>query len=130
MILLDTHVWRWWVSGHARITPRMRAAILGAGVNGLCVSAISCWEIAKAVESGTLTLSGPVGKWIDDAVRFQDVVLIPLTPRIAVESTQLPQPFHKDPGDQMIVATARVLGIPLLTDDGKILGYPHVTKVT
>jgi PIN domain nuclease of toxin-antitoxin system len=129
MILLDTHVWRWWVSNDPRVTPRMRAAIVGAGINGLCVSAISCWEIAKVVESGTLTLSQPVGTWINDAVRFQDVVLIPLIPSIAVESTQSPKPFHKDPGDQIIVATARILGIPLLTDDAKILAYPHVMKV-
>jgi PIN domain nuclease of toxin-antitoxin system len=52
--------------------------------------------------------------------------LLPLTPRIAVESTQLPGSFHRDPADQIIVATARVYDCSLLTADGKILDYPHV----
>jgi PIN domain nuclease of toxin-antitoxin system len=129
MILLDTHVWRWWVGGSPQITQRHKAAIAAAGPNGLGVSVISCWEVAKAVECGTLMLSEPVDKWMDDAVRFLDVVLLPLTPRIAVESAQLPRPFHRDPGDQIIVATSRVLGLPLLTEDAKILAYPHVVQV-
>jgi PIN domain nuclease of toxin-antitoxin system len=52
--------------------------------------------------------------------------LIELTPRIAIESTKLPGTFHRDPADQIIVATARVYDIPLLTADSRILQYPHV----
>src|SRR5690349_18546551 len=114
MILLDTHIWRWWVSADARLTQRHRAAIAAAGPDALGVSIISCWEIAKAVEHGTLSLAAPVQQWIHDAVRFPDVIVLPLTPEICVESTQLPKPIHKDPGDQLIIATARVLKIPLL----------------
>jgi PIN domain nuclease of toxin-antitoxin system len=54
------------------------------------------------------------------------VTLINLTPEIVVESTMLPRPFHRDPADQMIVATSRVLGIALLTMDAQVLAYPHV----
>jgi PIN domain nuclease of toxin-antitoxin system len=50
-----------------------------------------------------------------------------LTPQIAVDSAHLPPPFHRDPADQVIVATARVLGCPLVTLDGRIRAYPHVT---
>jgi PIN domain nuclease of toxin-antitoxin system len=39
---------------------------------------------------------------------------------------QLPQPFHKDPADQIIVATARIYDCPLMTCDTKILAYPHL----
>jgi len=52
-----------------------------------------------------------------------------LTPSIAVESTRLPQPFHKDPADQIIVATARVHNCALATADEKILKYSHVQTV-
>jgi PIN domain nuclease of toxin-antitoxin system len=128
MILLDTHIWRWWVSADSRLTERHRAAITAAGPRGLGVSVISCWEVAKAVESGTLALSLPVEQWIHDATRFPEIVILPLTPEICVESTQLPKPIHKDPGDQLIVATSRVFNVPLLTEDAKILAYPHVTK--
>lgn len=129
MIVLDTHIWRWWVDGGGRLSDAQKQAIAAAGADGLGVSAISCWEIAKAVESGTLALSIPVSQWIEYALQFADVVLLPLTPKIAVESTQLPQPIHRDPGDQIIIATARVLSLPLLTNDSKILAYRDVQKV-
>ena len=90
------------------------------------MSAISCWKIAKLVERGRLTLPCPVYDWIQQALSYPGVRLIELLPRISVESTQLPGEFHRDPADQIIVATARVLGVPLVTMDEKILAYPHV----
>ena len=50
-----------------------------------------------------------------------------LTPEVAVAACQLPGDFHRDPADELIVATARTLNLPLLTADAKILAYPHVT---
>jgi PIN domain nuclease of toxin-antitoxin system len=129
VILLDTHVWRWWVDGGARLSVAQRQAIAAAGPGNLGVSIISCWEVAKAVESGTLVLTLPVADWMDKAVQFPDIVLLPLTPQIAVASTQLKKPIHRDPGDQMIIATANALGVPLLTDDAKILAYRHVQTI-
>jgi PIN domain nuclease of toxin-antitoxin system len=64
------------------------------------------------------------------ALSYPGVRLLPLTPEIAAASTQLPGTFHKDPADQMIVATAIVQGLPLLTMDAKIIAYPHVPLVT
>jgi len=55
--------------------------------------------------------------------------LLDLTPEIAVESTRLPAGFRRDPADQIIVATARSLDLPLLTADAKILHYPHVRTI-
>jgi PIN domain nuclease of toxin-antitoxin system len=126
VILLDTHIWIWWVQNDARLTPRMQAVLAANEPMGLGVSAISCWEVAKAVERGRLTLPFPPEQWLTQALAYPGVNLIPLTARIAVESTQLPQPFHRDPSDQIIVATARVLGCPLLTADVQILGYPGI----
>jgi PIN domain nuclease of toxin-antitoxin system len=54
------------------------------------------------------------------------VSLLYLHPQIVVESTQLPPPFHRDPADQLLVATARVLQCPIMTEDSKIAAYPHV----
>lgn len=93
--------------------------------NRLAVSIISCWEVAKLVELGRLQLTMPVQRWIEQALAYPGVNLIDLTPRIVVESTQLPGEFHRDPADQIIVATARVYDIPLLTADRKLLNYPH-----
>ena len=93
---------------------------------GLGVSIISCWEAAKLVERGRLELTMPVERWIEQALTYPGVELLQLTPRIVVESTQLPGEFHRDPADQILAATARVYDIPLLTADSKLLDYPHV----
>lgn len=73
-----------------------------------------------------MTLPVPAGEWLDQALAYPGMRLLDLTPRIAVESTQLPGAFHRDPADQMIVATARVYDCPLVTLDRKIRSYQHV----
>jgi len=83
-------------------------------------------EVAKLVEYNRLSLPIPVGDWLDQSLAYPGVRLLELTPRIAVESTQLPGDFHRDPADQIIVATARIYDCPLVTLDGKILSYQHV----
>lgn len=93
---------------------------------GLGVSAISCWEVAKLVEYKRLTLPCPVGDWLRQAPAYPGVRLLELSLEISVESTQLPGSFHRDPADQIIVATARVHDCALLTSDSKILSHPHV----
>lgn len=87
---------------------------------------ISCWEVAKLVENGRLQLPNPVAEWMDIALAYPGIRLTDLTLSILIESTQLPGNFHRDPADQMIVATARILQYPLLTMDTKILAYPYV----
>lgn len=126
MIVLDTHIWVWWVHGDDRL-PAAGLRILTERVGeGLGVSVISCWEVAKLVQYDRLRLPCSVDDWFDSALAYPGVVLLELTPRIAVESTQLPAPFHKDPADQIIVATSRVYRCELMTLDDKLRGYPHV----
>ena len=90
------------------------------------MSAISCWEVAKLVEYDRLVLPCPVDEWMEQALSYPGIQFLNLTPQIAIESTQLPAGFHKDPADQIIVATARVHNCRLLTVDAKILNYEHV----
>ena len=129
MIVLDTHIWVWWVHDDSRLPSALRA-YLDAQQTGIGVSAISCWEVAKLVELQRIILSRPVGEWLDFALAYPGIQLLALTPRIAVESTQLPGTFHRDPADQIIVATARVFSCPLLTLDSQILGYSHVQALS
>lgn len=127
MILLDTHIWVWWVSQPDRLQPRHRELLDHGADRAFGVSIIiSCWEVAKLVEFGRLKLDRSVGLWIASALVEPGVLLLHLSPQIAVESTQLPQPFHRDPADQLLVATARVFQCPLMTEDSKIAAYPHV----
>ncbi len=89
----------------------------------------SCWEIAKLVQYERLKLDRPVGPWLAYALAEPGISLLPLDPRIVVESTQLQEPFHRDPADQLIAATARVLECSLMTEDTKIAAYQHVRVV-
>lgn len=130
MILLDTHIWVWFVCQAPQWTPQFQQVVQKYECNGLGVSVISCWEVAKLVEKGRLKLNVPVSDWIATALNRPHIKLISLTPQIAVESTQLPPPFHRDPADELIVATARILKLPLLTADSKILAYPHVSLLS
>ena len=126
MIVLDTHTWVWWVHNDARLTDQYREIIQNHEDEELGVSVFSCWEVAKLVELKRLILHCPIDEWLDTALNYPGIQLLELTPEIVVESTQLPGEFHRDPADQIIVATARIHDCPLLTVDDKILKYPHV----
>ena len=126
MIILDTHIWVWWVDDSQQLRDRQRQIIQDNVQNGLGVSAISCWEVAKLVEYERLELACVVEEWMEQAMAYPGLQLLELTPQIAIESTKLPGSFYRDPADQIIVATARVYDIPLLTADRRILQYQHV----
>lgn len=68
-------------------------------------------------------------EWFENALSYPGIQLFPLTPEIAIESTKLPGEFHRDPADQIIAATARFHGCPLVTSDSKILDYPYVDTI-
>lgn len=125
MILLDTHIWIL----SPQLTKQQQAWLSTHEATGLGVSIISCWEVAKLIERGKLNLALPVLDWLNQALQYPGVRLIELTPEIVVESTQLPVDFHRDPADQMIVATARIHDCELLTVDTNILAYPYVKKL-
>jgi PIN domain nuclease of toxin-antitoxin system len=78
-----------------------------------------------------MPLSGdrPVNEWLDLATSRQGLHVIEMTRTILVESCRLPQPFHGDPADQIIVATARDRDCAIVTKDQKIRDYPHIRVV-
>lgn len=128
MILLDTHMWYWWADSSPKLSRHHRQLIEAA--DELRVSVISGWEIAKKSQVGKLELDRPVAEWLAWAAVLPKIRLLPVSLEIAVEACRLPGTFHRDPADELIVATARVLNLPLLTADAKILAYQHVTLLT
>jgi PIN domain nuclease of toxin-antitoxin system len=130
MTLLDTHTWLWWVTDDARLSKRARAAIgRAARDEALAISAISVWEVAKKVEKGQLTLDRALDDWLDQALAAPGLHVAELTRQVLVESCRLPAPFHGDPADQIIVATARKRAATLVTADHRIRSYRHVQTV-
>ena len=129
MIILDTHVWLWWSLGSPRLREAQRRAILENQNVGIGICSFSCWEVAKIVLGNRFPLPVTISDWFETALRYPGVVLLDMTPEIAIESNRLPGDFHRDPADQIIVATARVYQIPLATSDNRIRRYPHVETV-
>jgi PIN domain nuclease of toxin-antitoxin system len=95
----------------------------------ILLSAISPWEFSKLVEKGRLGISMNPEDWMTAALEMQKFRLVPLSPAISFRSTTLPKPFHSDPADQIIVATARSENAAILTKDARILEYPHVQSL-
>jgi PIN domain nuclease of toxin-antitoxin system len=127
--LLDTHAWFWWVKqdpalGAATITALDRLATTTRPV----VSVISLWEIAMLVERRRLALDVPLREWLDAAAHPRKVELVQITPAIAAATADLPSDFQRDPADRILVATSRVLGVPMLTYDRRITDSKLVAR--
>ncbi len=126
MIVIDTHIWVWWVQNDTtRLTVKYQQWLQENETNGIGVSIVSCWEVAKLVEKGRLTLPLTIAEWMEIALTYPGVRLLDLTLPIVIDSTQLAG-FHSDPFDQIIVATAKFYDSFLLTADAKILAYSGV----
>lgn len=129
MILLDTHIWIWWVNLNNKLSSAQKEIVLKHESEEIGISIISCWEVARLVEYKRLEFACSIKEWIQIALDYPGVTLLNLTPDIVIESSQLPSDFHKDPADQMIAATARILQCILVTADKKIINYEYITTV-
>ncbi len=126
-VLLDTHVWIWLaLEKKSSFSQKAKKSLESAGQKWL--SAISCWELAKLVEIERIGFSIPTLNWIRRSLNEWEIDIADLTPEIAVESTLL-RGFHKDPADQIIVATSRILGLPLITSDKAIIEFQDVESI-
>lgn len=124
--LLDTHVWYWLMEVPEKIPVNVRKIMSQNGTVPFGISAISLWEIAKLEEKKRIDFNIPLQNWMKDALDPDFMKRLELDEQVAVESTRLPEGFHRDPSDQIIVATARVHNLTLITADRKILAYRHV----
>ena len=127
VIVIDTHVWIWWVDDHPRLKREVRDRI--DAESDVRVSAIPLLEIATAVSLNRLTLRPSPQHWLSIAQTAEQIRLEPLTDALCLESVRLPGEFHRDPADRIIVALARTLDGELVTADDKILRYSGVRTV-
>ena len=130
MIVLDTHVWVWFVSNPELISKDARKAIDAAiSSKEIFISSISAWEVALLVAKERLKLTMGVTEWIGTSERLPFFQFIPVDNSIAVKSVNLPQPLHQDPADRIIIATAITIGAAVVTKDEKLMDYPHVKTI-
>jgi PIN domain nuclease of toxin-antitoxin system len=121
-ILLDTHVWvRLQMLSHPLSTEAIEAIRKAGAIRSVYVPAISVWEIAKLTRRNRLQLNMSVSRWVTEALDKPGIQLLPFTIDIAIEAAELPEPMYKDPADRMIVASARVERLTLITSDKPML---------
>ena len=121
--LLDSGVWMMSALRGEALPARIQKIVGNAGET-LGLSIFSLWEAAKKHQQGKLPLPMDLPAWFKAALPHH-VHVLPLTADIIVESTRLPEFPVNDPADQLIVATARVHRLELLTTDTKLRRYPH-----
>jgi PIN domain nuclease of toxin-antitoxin system len=132
-LLLDTHVWIWFMLADAELATGEQNTINCAAASGqLRIAAISVWEAVLLAARGRVALGRPLAQWMTEAVSAPGLSIEPLLPQVAVEACSLPEAFHRDPADRLIVATARVTNATLMTRDRRILDYAtrgHLTAI-
>lgn len=121
--LLDTNVWLFGYLDSESLPENIRG-ILEQRDAQFGLSAISLWEVGKKHQIGKLDLKQELGTWLKGAVAAHIQVLA-LTPEIVADAMCLPGFPVRDPADELIVATARVHKLTLLTTDTKLKGYRH-----
>lgn len=128
MILLDTHILAWSATDQDRLSRAAKVAIAKArGQGGLGIASITLWELALAFFRGRLQTTGSVQAAVEGF--SSGVALHELTPEIVSIAAQLPEPYPRDPADRLIGATARALGIPLVTADASIIASRAVETI-
>jgi PIN domain nuclease of toxin-antitoxin system len=129
-LLLDTHVWYRHQVTRSVLKPATADAIDEAAERNLVfVSVISIWELAMLERDGKLELVGGVDRWSQEALSKPGISLLPFSPQIAIESVNLPEPMHKDPADRILVASARVERMTLVTSDKAVLSFAKATRL-
>jgi hypothetical protein len=99
-----------------------------SGFRGLRRSPPAPPEIARMILVGTVALSEPLTSWVSETLRALECGTMEISHQIAIEAYSLPGNFHKDPADRILVATARIYDLTLVTMDERILQYSHVTS--
>lgn len=122
--LLDTCAWL-----DLRLAPQRikESTVEIAGAQSILhLASISLIEVTRKAAAGQLVLNQPITQWMEDAVNPHAIRLLEISPAIAIDAYSLPGDFHNDPADRLIIATARVHHLTIITCDRKILAYPHV----
>ena len=118
-LLLDTHIWLWSVISPKRI-PRRAAREIESARNELWLSPMSVWETALLLERGRLKVKGDPLRWLDQMLAASVFREALFTRDVATRAAEVRLP-HLDPADRLLVASALVHGLTLVTADQQLL---------
>lgn len=120
--VIDTHILLWWYLNKSELPQNYRTTLLDLEQKGeeIGISVISLWEIATLVAGNKYEIKLSLDKWFEELEEDEMVKILSLNRHIILDSKQLGKTFPKDPADQLIAATARYHGLPLMTVDDRI----------
>jgi PIN domain nuclease of toxin-antitoxin system len=123
-LLLDTHVWFWLMIGDKKLNKIFFTAVENSvSEESMLISAISIWELGMLVQKQRIELEMDTLDWVEQSLESRKIMLAPITPRIAVQSSRLPENVQGDPADRILIATAHAYNAVFVTHDQKILDY-------
>ena len=121
IVLLDTHMWVWWLTPRSPLARRDRGALDALATSGgLRIAAISLWEAQMLHRKGRLEVPCSFADWLEQAADERAVRVLPLDTQVVLALDALPKTFHGDPADRLIVATAKAHSLPIATRDTAI----------
>jgi PIN domain nuclease of toxin-antitoxin system len=124
MIVLDTHIWLWWINNDAKNLGSIRQEQI-ANAETVAISAISCFEVAWLERHRRISLPCQSKEWFEMALTQSGLALLPITPAIAIRAVDLPE-HHSDPQDRIIIASAIEHEAKLMSDDSKFAKYAEL----
>lgn len=119
-LLLDTHIWLWYLLGDKRLSTNLQT-VIAKGTTELWLSPISIWETLILAEKGRISLQPDAVTWINLALQTLEIIDALLVHQIAILSRQIELP-HQDPADRFIAATAVYYNLILATVDSNLTG--------
>jgi PIN domain nuclease of toxin-antitoxin system len=127
MIVLDTHIWLWWIAGDYSSLSDDRVELL-ENEDIVAVSAISCFEVAWLERHKRIDLNVKKEEWFEMALGGSGILMLPVTPDIACMAVDLTE-HHSDPQDRIIIATSIVHNALLMSSDKKFPLYEELKNI-
>lgn len=122
MIILDTHIWLWWLLGDGNISDKERDQFDKLATKGLLsISWVTIWETEMLERKGRIRLEPNFSEWIKKATHPDFLVVLPIDIDVVLTQRKLPDTFHNDPADRLLVSTSILSGYQLATKDSLII---------
>jgi PIN domain nuclease of toxin-antitoxin system len=122
LILLDTHIWLWWLLGDGSLSSGEREALDRYAQQGkLSISWITIWETEMLERKGRVLLEPDFTTWIRQASSPGIAAILAVDLDVILAQRSLPDSFHSDPADRLIAATSLLSGYPLFTHNKRII---------
>lgn len=122
-ILLDTHIFIWWLKDDSQLSKQARSLIMNA--DNVYISSVSIWEAAIKIQLGKLDAN--ITELVDSIVN-EGFIELPLQAKQVAILAKLPN-IHRDPFDRMLIAQSISEPLRLLTSDDILKQYSELVEM-